>query len=471
MSNAGPAGLPPGPGGGLGEALAAVRLLALDVDGVLTDGTLHYGAEGEQIKVFHVRDGLGIRMLQDSGVEVAVITARSSEALACRVRDLGIQHARFAVKDKGAALEKLLAERGLATAQVAFAGDDLLDLPAMQRAGVAITVQDGHALVKQRAHWVTSLPGGRGAVREIADALLAARGVLDQACRALPGAPELDFDAGRGPDLGPGPAPDALAFRVVIPARHASQRLPGKPLLPIAGRPMIEHVWRNAIESGAEEVLVATDDARIAAAVEGFGGRALMTSPDHASGTDRLAEVAQRLGWAGDDVVVNLQGDEPCVPGALLRQVAAALHARPAAGIATVATPITEARELFDANAVKVVLDDHGMASYFSRAPIPWVRGLFDGALAGDVPSLPADVPFLRHLGIYGYRAATLGRVAAAPGRASERAEALEQLRALALGIRIHVSVIAQAPGPGVDTEADLAHVERVLASPGAGAG
>lgn len=457
--NAGPGGLPPG-------ALAAVRLLALDVDGVLTDGTLCYGADGEQMKIFHVRDGLGIRMLQDSGVEVAVITARSSEALACRVRDLGIAHARFAVKDKGAALEQLLAERGLTAAQVAFAGDDLLDLPAMQRAGVAITVQDGHPLVKQRAHWVTATPGGRGAVREIADALLAARGALDEACRRLPGAPD------PGPAASAGAAAGALAFRVVIPARHASQRLPGKPLRQIAGRTMIEHVWRNAIQSGAQEVLVATDDARIAAAVEGFGGRALMTSPDHASGTDRLAEVAQRLGWAGDTIVINLQGDEPCVPGALLRQVAAALHARPAAGIATVATPITEARELFDANAVKVVLDDHGMASYFSRAPIPWVRGVFDAMLragAGEVASLPADVPFLRHLGIYGYRAATLGRLAAEPGRASERAEALEQLRALALGIRIHVSVIAQAPGPGVDTEEDLVHVARVLASRGAG--
>ena len=255
---------------------------------------------------------------------------------------------------------------------------------------------------------------------------------------------------------------ESFEFCVVIPARYASSRLPGKPLRHLAGKPMIEHVWRNALRSGAREAMVATDDARILEAVERFGGRAVMTSPDHASGTDRLAEVAAHMAWADDTIVVNLQGDEPCVPGDLLRQTAAALHAHHAAGIATVATPIRHVRDLFDENVVKVVLDEAGMARYFSRAPIPWVRGAF---ATGDLASLPADIPFLRHLGIYAYRAGTLRRVAAEASRAIERAEALEQLRALALGISIHVSVIEQAPGFGVDTEDDIARVEQALAS------
>lgn len=256
---------------------------------------------------------------------------------------------------------------------------------------------------------------------------------------------------------------DRFEFFVVIPARYGSSRLPGKPLRQLAGRPMIEHVWRNALGSNAREVLVATDDERIVSAVEAFGGRALMTAADHASGTDRLAEVATRLGWDDDTIVVNLQGDEPCIPGDLLRQAATALHEHAGAGIATLATPVRQARELFDENVVKVVCDEAGMALYFSRAPVPWVRSAFSRA-AGELPALPEDVPFLRHIGIYAYRAATLRRLAAEPGRAIERAESLEQLRALALGIRIQVSFIAGAPGHGVDTEDDAARVERALA-------
>lgn len=169
----------------LRERLAAVRLLAMDVDGVLTDGTLYYGAEGEALKRFHVRDGLGLRLLRGAGVALAVISARESAPLARRVRDLKIDHALFGVEHKGQALERLMAERGLDRAAVAYAGDDLIDIPAMQRAGVAITVQDGHELVKPHADWVTAAPGGHGAVREIADALLAARGALEDACQRL----------------------------------------------------------------------------------------------------------------------------------------------------------------------------------------------------------------------------------------------------------------------------------------------
>ena len=169
----------------LRERLAAVRLLAMDVDGVLTDGTLYYGADGEALKGFHVRDGLGVRLLRDAGVTLAVISARASAPLVRRVQDLKIEHARFGVEHKGEALDRLRLEQGLDRAEVAFVGDDLIDLPAMRCAGLAITVADGHALVKQQADWVTEAAGGRGAVREIADALLAARGALDDACHRL----------------------------------------------------------------------------------------------------------------------------------------------------------------------------------------------------------------------------------------------------------------------------------------------
>ncbi len=222
---------------------------------------------------------------------------------------------------------------------------------------------------------------------------------------------------------------------------------------------MVARVWDLAIASGAAEVIIATDDERIVTEIEACGGKALMTRVSHVSGTDRLAEVASTLGWPDDTVVVNLQGDEPCIPVELIQQVATALSEHPSAGIATMATPITEAAELFNDNAVKVVTDNEGMAEYFSRAPIPWVRGEFR---PGEVPKvLPEAVGFLRHIGIYAYRAGVLSRVAAHAQAPSERAESLEQLRALAMGIGIHVTVISEAPTPGVDTEEDLERVQR----------
>ncbi len=239
------------------------------------------------------------------------------------------------------------------------------------------------------------------------------------------------------------------AFRVVIPSRYGASRLPGKPLRLIAGRPMIEHVVRRGRESGAASVVVATDDERIEKAVQAFGGEAWMTSPDHASGTDRLAEVAARAGWPDDTVVVNLQGDEPCMPASAIRRVAALLDERPEAGVATCATPIREPAELFDPSVVKVVVDDGGLARWFSRAPIPWVRDRF---APGVVPTAIVHAVSEDGLG-------------AAPSHAHERAESLEQLRALCVGIGIAVAILAEAPGPGVDTEADLARAEAVLAA------
>jgi len=249
-------------------------------------------------------------------------------------------------------------------------------------------------------------------------------------------------------------------FRIVIPARYASTRLPGKPLRLIGTRPLIEHVYRRAAGAGAHEVIVATDDERIAAACRGFGAAVELTDPAHPSGTDRLAEVAHSRGWSDDAIVVNVQGDEPLLPPANVAQVAALLAAEPGAALATLATPLRSLHEHLDPDVVKVVCDRRGYALYFSRAPIPWCR---DGARAGLASQTRHDGA-LRHIGLYAYRVATLKRIGALPPAALEACERLEQLRALANGLAIAVAVAAEAPGPGVDTEADLEAVTRLLA-------
>ena len=247
-------------------------------------------------------------------------------------------------------------------------------------------------------------------------------------------------------------------FSVAIPARFGASRLPGKPLRQLNGRPMVAHVVERALAAGAAEVVVATDDERIAAAVQGSGARVCLTRADHPSGTDRLAEVAQQLGWADERIVVNLQGDEPLAPVSGIRTVAATL-ATSTAPMATLATPVLDADELFSPNCVKLVRAANGDALYFSRAPIPWARDAF----AHDRHALPASVPFLRHIGIYGYRAGFLRRYVAMPPGMLERAESLEQLRVLEAGERIAVALAPEPFPAGVDTEADLARVEALL--------
>lgn len=247
-----------------------------------------------------------------------------------------------------------------------------------------------------------------------------------------------------------------MGFHVVIPARYASTRLPGKPLLDIGGRPMIQRVVERACASGAEEVLVATDDARIAAAVHDPRDPArqivVMTDPDLPSGTDRVAAVAAARGWADDTVVVNVQGDEPFLPGILVDQAAGLLAGDPSAGIATLAAPIGSLEEFLDPNVVKVVAGQGGAALYFSRAPIPWSR---DGAPAG-LASQREYAGALRHVGLYAYRVGTLRRITQLGPSALEQRERLEQLRALENGVRILVGLCLEDPAPGVDTAADL---------------
>lgn len=252
-------------------------------------------------------------------------------------------------------------------------------------------------------------------------------------------------------------APD---FVVAIPARYAASRLPGKPLRLLAGEPLVLHVARRALIAGAREVWIATDDDRIATALEGAGVRVAMTSADHASGTDRLAECARIAGWSDETIVVNLQGDEPFAPAAGIRAVAELMRAGDTE-MATLAAPVTDVETLFDPNAVKLVRADDGSALYFSRAPIPWPRDAF----ARDRSRMPEGGHWLRHIGIYGYRAGFLQRFAALPPGHLEQIESLEQLRVLEAGYRIAVGVTPEPFPPGVDTPEDLARAEAWIAS------
>lgn len=252
-----------------------------------------------------------------------------------------------------------------------------------------------------------------------------------------------------------------MSFRVVIPARYASTRLPGKPLREIAGRPLLAHVHDRARESGADEIVVATDDARIERAARGFGARTLMTSAAHASGTDRIAEVVDRLGWPDDVMVVNLQGDEPLIAPAAIRQVASVLESASDAALATLCTPLESLAEFLDPNVVKVVTDARGAALYFSRAPLPWPRDRIGGEGRPD-----SFAHARRHIGLYAYRAATLRRLATLPECEIERVERLEQLRALWNGLVIQVAVADGIPQSGVDTDEDLVRVGALLERP-----
>lgn len=244
-------------------------------------------------------------------------------------------------------------------------------------------------------------------------------------------------------------------FVVAIPARYAASRLPGKPLRLIGGQPLVLHVAQRALQAGAREVWVATDDIRIADALAGTGVQVAMTSADHASGTDRLAECARIAGWSDDTIVVNLQGDEPFAPADGIACVANAV-AESGAGIATLAAPINDIDTLLDANAVKVVLAANDDALYFSRAPVPWPRDAF----ARDRTAMPAG-RWLRHIGIYGYRVSALQAFAALPMGTLETTESLEQLRALEASWRIAVRIAPSPFPPGVDTPDDLARAEQ----------
>ena len=273
-----------------------------------------------------------------------------------------------------------------------------------------------------------------------------------------------------------------VTFHVVIPARLASTRLPGKPLLDIGGKPMVIRVAEQAARSGAQQIIIATDDTTILAAAEQHGHRATMTRVDHNSGTDRLAEVVAQQNWADDTIVVNVQGDEPLIPPELIRAVATHLHQHPECAIATACHAIHDEASMRNPNIVKAVLDKDGNALYFSRAPIPYPRDAFmalsssvgrvdcSSSLRGEVgrggaaqSSLPSGLPVMRHIGIYAYRASFLRAYSELTPCALEQFEALEQLRALYHGYKIGVAIAEQAPPAGVDTQSDLELARKIF--------
>jgi 3-deoxy-manno-octulosonate cytidylyltransferase (CMP-KDO synthetase) len=244
-----------------------------------------------------------------------------------------------------------------------------------------------------------------------------------------------------------------MSFIVIIPARFASTRLPGKPLLDIAGKPMIQHVYEQACRSAAERVVIATDDSRIEQAALAFGAEVVMTSAEHVSGTDRLEEVVRILSLNDEQIVVNVQGDEPLIPPEVINQVAQNLAAQPDAGIATLCEKIHDHEQLFNPNIVKVVFNDRGFANYFSRAPIPWSRATFQH---GKISVIPSGAEYFRHIGMYAYRVEFLKNYVNWVPSMTEQTESLEQLRALSNGVLIHIDEAHVSPPAGVDTEDDL---------------
>jgi 3-deoxy-manno-octulosonate cytidylyltransferase (CMP-KDO synthetase) len=246
----------------------------------------------------------------------------------------------------------------------------------------------------------------------------------------------------------------ATRFKVVIPARYASTRLPGKPLRLIGDRPMLQHVYDRSCQSGAETVIIATDDPRIVQAARAFSASVCMTSPEHTSGTERLGEVVEKMQWYDDEIIVNVQGDEPLIPPVLISQVAADLAGHADAVVATLAHPVDSDAEAQDPNVVKVVRDRSGYALYFSRAAIPFCRDPQQDMDAHGV---------LRHIGLYAYRAGFLRHFRKLEAAPPEQMEKLEQLRVLWHGMKIYAGIATQMPGPGVDTEADLLFVEGLM--------
>ncbi|QLB13319.1 3-deoxy-manno-octulosonate cytidylyltransferase (CMP-KDO synthetase) [Bisgaardia hudsonensis] len=253
-------------------------------------------------------------------------------------------------------------------------------------------------------------------------------------------------------------------FTVIIPARYASSRLPGKPLADIVGKPMIQHVWEKAQQAGANRVIVATDNEEVAKVVTDFGGEVCMTAINHNSGTERLAEVVEKLNIADNEIIVNIQGDEPLIPPVIVSQVAENL-AKYQVNMATLAVKITDTEELFNPNAVKVLTDKDGYVLYFSRAVIPWNRDQFAPLVEKKVTleQIQLQDHYLRHIGIYAYRAGFIKQYVQWQPSALENIESLEQLRVLWYGEKIHVELAKEVPAVGVDTQADLEKVRSIL--------
>ncbi len=373
------------------EKLRKIKMLAMDVDGVLTDGGMIYDETGEVLKRFDAHDGYGLKILQEGGIRAAIITFNKSKVILARAKLLGIEDLTRGEADKLGALTAICEKRGLSFEEVAYVGDDFLDLPVLRRVGFSVAVANAVSELKREVDYITRRHGGRGAIREVCDLLLNAKKGKDRV-------------------LG------------VIPARYESRRFPGKALQPIDGIPMVVCTCENARRAGLDEVLVATDDRRILEACEAHGCRAVMTSRDCRNGLERSAEVARNV---RADIVIDIQADEPFLPAEAIEILKMEMIANPLLQTATLAANCRDPRLLQDPNIVKVVTDASGRALYFSRSALP-----------NRTDSTPG---FLRHLGIYAFREEALRTYANRPPGELESLERLEQLRVLEHGESMHV--------------------------------
>lgn len=386
-----------------------VQLVVCDVDGVLTDGRINIGESGELFKSFDVKDGLGIVRWMEEGSEFIIVTSRTSAAVRHRAAELGVEAVHQGVEDKIAMIKDLAAERDISLDKVAYVGDDDADIPAIERVGVGAAPANASMAAQSAADYICSRAGGDGAVREFLEH-------LDEQSSAALG---------------------------VIPARYGSTRLPGKPLIDLGGKPMIQHVYERAAEATElDDVVVATDDERIVEAVEAIDGEVVMTDSDHSTGTDRVAAVAREAGY---DITVNIQGDEPLIDPEVINATVAALRRNPP----QMATPVSVVENddlLDDPNTVKIVTDADGQAIYFSRSRIPSQGG------AGTV---------LKHIGLYAFETSLLLKYIDLDS-ALEPQEDLEQLRLLENGYDVQ-TVRVDYDSKEVNVEGDVEEVEALL--------
>lgn len=386
------------------------KLVFSDVDGVLTDSKVHIGSEQELFKSFNIKDGYGIvRWTEKKNHDFVIITSRESDAVKNRASELGIQEVHQGVENKEKKIKELSSRLGHNVEDVVYIGDDLTDLAAMKIVGTACCPADAVHEIKNECGYISQYNGGEGAVRDILNHL----------------------EASSKEVLG------------VIPARYGSTRLPGKPLIEIAGKPMIQHVYERANKAKLlDRLIVATDDKRIAEVVESVGGDVMMTDPEHSTGTDRVAEVAEKV---GSDLVINIQGDEPLIEPEVIDKIVKALRQK-TPKVATPVSLITNESLLHDENTVKVVTDSDGKALYFSRTKIP------AGGEAGTV---------YRHIGLYGFDTELLLKYLEMNSELEE-IEDLEQLRLLENGYEIQ-TVETNYDAKEVNTESDIPPVEKNL--------
>ncbi len=393
-------------------AFKNIKLLALDVDGILTDGSLHYTESGEIRKSFNAHDGMGIMKLIERGFPVAMITLDYSKAALYRAKRLGVKDIYINCENKVGALEEVCKKYGIGFEDVAYMGDDLGDVKVMREVGLPITVPRSAEEIKNIAHFVTASHGGHGAVREICNLLMKSQ---DDNWRTVG----------------------------IIPARYQSQRLPGKALLDLGGLPLIVRAYKQAEKANLDDIFIATDDKRIRETCQAHGCKVIMTSADHVCGTERCAEAIKDL---SADFIINIQGDEAFIAPELIDAIAQEFRSNPTLEMISARCRLDDPDKISDSNTVKLVCNSDNQALYFSRSPIPF--GSPDA--------------FYKHIGIYGYKRSTLEQLAALPPSTLEKAEGLEQLRALENGIDIQM-IDSAKDCPSINTIDDLQKARDML--------